>query len=86
MKEWEMEWMHDAVNDRMNRGMSDGGNDTHAAAHVGESLLRSLYPALSHTDGEGSRDVWTELYRDTDRLKHEQWNHDLSETLCSYLA
>ena len=60
----------------------EGMNDTHAAAHVGESLLRSLYPALSHTDGEGSRDVWTELYRDTDRLKHEQWNHDLSETLC----
>ena len=48
----------------MNRGMSDKENgvierrnDTHAAAHVGESLLRSLDPALSHTDGEGSRDV-----------------------------
>ena len=67
-------WWREGISDEENEREIERMNDTHAATHVGESLLRSLDSTLSNTDGESSRYVWTELYRDTDRLKHEQQN------------
>lgn len=53
--------------------------ETHRAAHVSQSLLRSLHSALSHADGKRSDDVAAELHRDTTALQRRR-GEQLSNT------